>query len=358
MAHLVAEAVGRLAQQAGADDRKVCSSLHPEASSGFETESRMTRVKSSAGRADWAHVLGLTTMAIFFAGGLGIAAACGAQQPGQRIFDSPAAAVSAFFAAVSSHDTQALLAILGPDASRIVSSGDSTEDADDRANFVSKYDQMHRLAQEPDGTLTLYVGAENWPMPIPIVQSGHAWYFDTVAGEKEILYRRIGRNELSAVRVLGQLVAAQHEYWSMRHEYARHIFSASGQHDGLYWQAAPGEPESPIGPLVAAAAAAAAGHAEAGKSHPTAFRGYYYHVLTRQGVSARGGARSYLIGGRMLRGFAFVAYPAEYRSSGVMTFIVGEDGTVYQKNLGPRTAMIARAMRSYAPDLSWQRSQE
>ncbi len=300
-------------------------------------------------------VLKLALITASLAAGLGLGASCLAQQPGQKTFDSPAAAASALFTAVRDSDEQALLAILGSNGNRIVSSGDSAEDADDRANFVAKYDQMHRLATEPDGTLTLYVGAENWPMPIPIVRAGRAWYFDTTAGEREILYRRIGRNEISAMRVLEELVGAQQEYRSMRHEYARHIFSTPGMHDGLYWKAAPGEHESPIGPLVAAAAAA--GYTEGrGSGHPTAYRGYYYRVLTRQGTSAPGGARSYLVGDRMSGGFAFVAYPAEYRSSGVMTFIVGENGAVYQKDLGRNTDRVARAMGAYDPDRSWQRS--
>jgi hypothetical protein len=288
-------------------------------------------------------------LAIF--AGFGLAAPSLAQQSGQRTFDSSAAAVSALFTAVRSNDEQGMLAILGPDGKRIVSSGDATEDAGERANFVRKYDQMHRLAKEPDGTLTLYVGAENWPMPIPLVQSGRAWYFDTAAGEREILYRRIGRNELSAIRVCEALAVAQKAYSATHHGgYARHILSTAGQHDGLYWN---GEPESPIGPLVASAAAEFATSRH--KGTPTPYRGYYYHLLTRQGGSAPGGARSYLVDGRMT-GFAFVAYPADYRSSGVMTFIVGANGIVYQRDFGRRTAAAAQAMEEYDPGPGWQRS--
>jgi hypothetical protein len=316
----------------------------------------MRRVKSSV-RAGRAHLLALGAVVIFLAGGFGLGARSLAQQQGQRSFDSPAAAVSALFAAVRSNNEQAMLAILGPDGKRIVSSGDATEDTVQRANFVHKYDQMHRLAREPDGTLTLYVGAENWPMPIPIVQSGHAWYFDTAAGEREILYRRIGRNELSAIRVCEALAAAQKEYQSTHHgEYARRIFSTFGRHDGLYWKVASGEPDSPIGPLVASATAE--GYAPGRKGTPTPYRGYYYHILTRQGVSAPGGARSYLVGGKMTGGFAFVAYPARYRSSGVMTFIVGANGIVYQKDLGNRTDVMAKAMTEYDPGPGWQRSED
>lgn len=315
----------------------------------------MKRVKSSVGRAGRAHFLELGTVVIFLAGGsLGLGAPSLAQQQGQRSFDSPVAAVSALFTAVHSNSDRAMLSVLGPDGKRIVSSGDATEDVAARANFVRKYDQMHRLVKEPDGTLTLYVGAENWPMPIPIVQSGRAWYFDTAAGEREILYRRIGRNELSAIRVCEELAAAQKKYYSThRGEYARHIFSTPGRHDGLYWQVASGEPQSPIGPLVASAVAA--GYDPRHKGTPTPYRGYYYHILTQQGASAPGGSRNYLVGGRMT-GFAFLAYPAGYRSSGVMTFIVSNHGIVFQKDLGRSTGAIAKAMTEYNPGPGWQRT--
>jgi len=280
-----------------------------------------------------------------------------AQQPGQKTFASAADAASALVAAVRSDNEKAMLDILGPRAKRLVSSGDPAEDADSRATFVQRYEQMHRLVSEPDGTTTLYIGAANWPMPIPLVRAGDAWYFDTEAGRREILYRRIGRNELSAIRVCEELVAAEKEYHSMQHdEYARKIFSAPGTHDGLYWNAAEGEAKSPIGPLVARAVATgdASTHENAA---PVPYRGYYYHMLTRQGPQAPGGAHSYLADGKMT-GFAFVAYPAEYRSSGVMTFIVGEDGGVYQKDLGRKTGEIAKAMSVYEPDASWHKASE
>lgn len=317
----------------------------------------MRRVKSSFGRTTGrSNALGLWAFAVFLAAGFGPGSRCLAQQPGQRSFASPTAAVDALFAAARSNNEHAMLAVLGPDGKRIVSSGDATEDAAARARFVSKYDQMHRLVKEPDGTLTLYVGAENWPMPIPVAQSGHSWYFDTAAGEREILYRRIGRNELSAIRVCEALAAAEKEYESTHHgEYARRIFSASGRHDGLYWKVASGEPQSPIGPLVASAVEE--GYAPGHKGAPTPYRGYFYRILTRQGAGAPGGARSYLLGGKMTGGFAFVAYPAVYRSSGVMTFIAGEDGIVFQKDLGPRTGVIARTMKEYDPGPGWQPSE-
>jgi len=246
-----------------------------------------------------------------------------------------------------------LLDILGPDAKQIVSSGDDTEDNQNRANFVQRFQEMHRLVKEPDGTTTLYTGAENWPMPIPLVNKGNSWYFDTETGKKEVLYRRVGRNELSTIRVCQQLVAAEKEYYSAQNEeYAQKFFSDEGQHNGLYWKAADGQPQSPIGPLVASAVAE--GYKGQDETS-TPYRGYYYRILTRQGPNAPGGAKSYVVNGKMTAGFAFLAYPAEYRSSGVMTFIVGADGVVYRKDLGKSTAVLAKAMKDYNPNSSWQK---
>jgi hypothetical protein len=216
---------------------------------------------------------------------------------------------------------------------------------------------MHRLVKEPDGTTTLYIGAMNWPTPIPLESKGGSWYFDTEAGKKEILFRRIGRNEMSTIRVCQELVAAQKEYYSTQNgSYAEKIFSDEGQHDGLYWKAAAGEAQSPIGPLVASAVAE--GYAKGQAGPPTPYRGYYYHILTRQGKNGPGGAKSYLADGKMTAGFAFVAYPAEYRSSGVMTFIVGQDGVVYQKDLGKKTEVLGKAMKEYDPNSTWQKAEE
>jgi hypothetical protein len=279
-----------------------------------------------------------------------------AQQLDRKTFSSPEEASKALVTAMQSNDERALLEILGPNGKRIVSSGDETEDADSRANFVQKYEQMHRLVREPDGTTTLYIGAENWPTPIPLMNKSNSWYFDTEAGEKEILFRRIGRNEMSAIRVCQQLGAAQKEYYASHNEYAQRIFSDEGQHNGLYWKVAGGEPESPIGPLVAAAAAE--GYPEHQHGVPTPYRGYYYHILTRQGKDGLGGAKSYTVNGKMTDGFAFLAYPAEYRSSGVMTFIVGQDGVVYQKDLGKKTQALAKAVKEYNPDTTWQKLKE
>jgi hypothetical protein len=274
----------------------------------------------------------------------------------QKVFSSPAQASGALFTAAQRNDEQAMLDILGPDARKLVSSGDATEDADDRANFVRRYQEMHRLVKEPDGTTVLYVGARNWPIPIPLVGSGTSWHFDTEAAKKEILYRRVGENELSTIRVCQELTAAEKEYRAAQGgHYADKFFSDAGSHDGLYWQATAGQPQSPIGPLVAAAAAQGYGQ------HPgtrTPYHGYYYRILTGQGKSAPGGAKSYRVNGKMTGGFAFLAYPAQYRSSGVMSFLVGEDGAVYEKDLGRMTETLAKALQEYDPDSSWRKSED
>ena len=251
----------------------------------------------------WANLPKLAMVAILLAGCFPIRSM--AQQQGQKTFSSPEEASSALVTAAQSNDEKVLLDILGPDAKRIVSSGDETEDNDARANFVQKYQEMHRLVKEPDGTTTLYIGAENWPTPIPLVNKGNLWYFDTEAGKKEILYRRIGENELSTIRVCQELVAAEKEYRSAQHnEYAPKIFSDEGQHNGLYWKVAAGEPPSPIGPLVASAVAE--GYAPGRDGAPTTpYRGYYYHILVRQGASAAGGAKNYIVNGKMTARFRF-----------------------------------------------------
>jgi hypothetical protein len=281
----------------------------------------------------------------------------GAVAQEQKVFPSPAAASIALFNAVQSNDERAMREILGPEAGAIVSSGDDTADANDRATFVHRYQEMHRLVREPDGSTMLYVGARNWPMPIPLVTLGQSWRFDTEAGKQEILYRRVGGNEVATIRICQALVAAEKEYYAMQHgRYAAQFFSDAGQHNGLYWQAVTGQPKSPIGPLVAAADAGD----QAGRTNeaPTAYHGYLYRILTRQGGNARGGARNYVRNGKMTAGFAFIAYPVQYRSSGVMTFIVGADGVVHEKDLGQDTAMLAKAMVAYNPDSSWRHSED
>jgi hypothetical protein len=250
-----------------------------------------------------------------------------------------------------------MLDIFGPDGKQIVSSGDDVQDHEMHANFAKKYQEMHRLVNEPDGSTTLYIGAENWPAPIPLMHKGNVWYFDTAAGTKEILYRRVGRNEITTIRVCQELVAAQKDYFAQNHgEYAQRFFSDPGQHNGLYWTAADGVPQSPIGPLIASAVAE--GYEKIPEGGATPFHGYYFHILIAQGHHAPGGSKAYLVRGKMTGGFAFVAYPAEYRSSGVMTFIVGSNGVVYEKDLGKNTEAIVKAMKKFDPDSSWHKSED
>jgi len=314
----------------------------------------MQQAKLGLGKLSWAYHTQLATFAILLTGFLSATAL--AQQSGQKTFATPEEAGNALVAAAQNNDEKAMLEILGPAGKEIVSSGDEAEDAENRANFAKRYQEMHRLVREPDGTVTLYIGAENWPTPIPLMNKGHAWFFDTEAGKKEVLFRRIGRNEMSAIRVCQELVAAQKEYYSEHNEYAAKIVSDEGQHNGLYWKTAGGEPKSPVGPLVAAAMTE--GDAKSQNGAATPYRGYYYRLLMAQGKNAPGGAKSYVVNGKMSDGFAFVAFPAEYRSSGVMTFIVNQDGVVYQKDLGKKTDVLAKAMKEFDPGPGWHKAEE
>lgn len=298
----------------------------------------------------WANLAKLAAVAALLT--LCLPASSAAQQSGQKTFASAAEAANALVAAAKNNDEKAMLEILGPEGKQVVSSGDEAQDAESRANFVERYQEMHRLVKEPDGTTILYIGAHNWPTPIPLMNNGKSWYFDTDAGKKEILYRRIGRNEMSAIRVCQELVASQKEYSAQHGEYAHKIFSDPGQQDGLYWKAANGEPQSPIGPLVASAVAGSFAQSQEGA--PVPYRGYYFHILTGEGKT---GAKSYIVNGKMTAGFAFVAYPAEYRSSGVMTFIVNQDGVIYEKDLGPKTEVAAKDMKGYDAGSGWRKSE-
>lgn len=279
-----------------------------------------------------------------------------AQQPGQETFASAQAAARAFCMAAEAPEQDALLRILGPDGKDILSSGDPVEDLKARERFLVKYQEMHRFVKGPNGTVTLIIGAENWPFPIPLVNNHGAWYFDTAAGKQEILCRRIGRNEMAAMDASRDLVQAQQQYFQYlpanQKQFARKLLSDNGRHDGLYWQGTYNEFASPINPLIAYANGTGAGDRGA---NPVPFNGYFFRVLTSQGPHAVGGAKNYLVDGKMTGGFAFVAYPAEYRSSGVMTFIVDESGIIYEKDLGPSTTRIAEAMSTFDPDSTWHR---
>jgi hypothetical protein len=279
----------------------------------------------------------------------------------QQVFPSPNAAVSALVAADKADDTKSLSSILGPDSDQVLSSGDPVADKNAREDFARRYQEMHRLAYDDQGRVILYVGAGNWPVPIPLVKKDSGWIFDTAAGKEELLFRRIGRNELFTIKVLEDLANAQSEYASEAHDggegqFAQKILSDPGKHNGLYWEAAEGQPESPIGPLVASATAE--GYKKDSGGNPVPFHGYYYKVLEGQGKNAPGGAKKYLIDGKMINGFAFLAYPAEYRASGVMTFMINQNGVIVQKDLGPDTAKLASAIVEYNPDKTWQEVDE
>ena len=284
-----------------------------------------------------------------------------AQESGQKTFNSPTAAADALAAAAQKHDKQEMLAILGHSGEELIYSGDRVADKANNDRFVEKYHEMHRFAATGSGRMILYIGAENWPVAIPLKKGGTKWYFDTSYGKQEVLYRRIGSNELNVIKVCQEIVSGEREYYAASHDgdsvhqYAEKFRSTPGKQDGLYWEVKSGEPESPLGPLVAEAASegyAHHAHHAAGKPHP--FHGYVYRLLTKQGAAAHGGAKDYIVDGKMTRGFALIAYPVRYRDSGVMTFVVNQDGQIYQKDLGPRTGQVASEMAEYNPDDTWQ----
>jgi hypothetical protein len=273
----------------------------------------------------------------------------------QRTFASPADAGAAFLEAAKSGDQSALLAIFGPDTNDVLLSGDAVKDKNALQDFVAAYGQMNRWRDIKPGAEILYVGADNYPFPIPLGRnSSGRWYFDTAAGKDEILARRIGKGELTTIAACGVLVDAQKQYFSRTQvgnkQYAQKFVSHEGKQDGLYWQAAEGQTPSPLGGL--GDFAKALGYTNAGDK-PQPFNGYYFQILTKQGDKAPGGAKDYIVDGKMTGGFAILAYPAAYRNSGIMTFIVSEDGTVYQKDLGEKTADLAVAMAEYNPGDGW-----
>jgi hypothetical protein len=283
--------------------------------------------------------------------GLSAARPAAAQQTAAETFDSPEAAVKAFFLAAQSGSNQELLKILGSDGKELISAGDSVRDFDSRTGFVLKYEEMHRLSKRKNGSMILMVGAENWPLPLPIVQRDGKWMFDAKRGKREILYRRIGENEVSAIQACDELVAAQKNYFGNSKQYTQKIFSDKGTNDGLY-SLSPDDPANVKDAAMANASPTSQGNAGDARSP---YKGYHFRVITQQGPQAPGGAKNYVADGKMTGGFAFVAYPAEYRSSGVMTFIVAADGVVYEKDLGADTATQAVAMAAFNPDSSWRK---
>jgi hypothetical protein len=273
-------------------------------------------------------------------------------------YKTPDEAVAALIEAARSGDRPGLLRVLGPGSAEIISSGDAVADASARKRVLDAYDGRHEVVMEGEDKAVLVIGNEDWPFPVPLVRKEGGWRFDTAAGRDEILFRRIGRNELGTIQACLAYVDAQQDYADKgvagNGVYAQRIVSRPGRKDGLYWPAQAGEDESPLGELAAGAAAEGYRIGQRPRERMP-YHGYYYKVLTRQGASAPGGVLDYVVRGKMIGGFALVAWPAEYRNSGVMTFLVNHEGVVYQKDLGPASARIAEGMTAFNPDSSWER---
>jgi uncharacterized protein YegP (UPF0339 family) len=285
-----------------------------------------------------------------------LAGAAFAQEAGEKTFANPQDASTALYDAAKSGDKAAIESVLGASSEGIISSGDAVLDQKNVDDFVRRYEQMNRWGKEVNGDQTLFLGVENWPFPVPLKKdTGGQWYFDTKAGIEEVLYRRIGNNEYAAIRVCGVLADGQMDYFdglhdgSTVHQYAQKLISDPGKQNGLYWKAAEGEPDSPIGPLIAYA------NGEGYKDKDAAFHGYFFRVLNSRGPKAPGGSKNYIVNGAMTGGFAFLAYPATYRNSGVMTFLVDSQGVIYEKDLGPKTADTAAAITSFNADSTWRK---
>jgi hypothetical protein len=273
-------------------------------------------------------------------------------------FDSPESAGQAVYNAARAEDANAVLAIFGPEGREYLLTEDPAQDKSALEQFSTDYEHMHRWAAAEDGELVLNVGVENYPFPFPLVKSADGqWVFNSERAKKEMQAREIGANELTVIDILNEMADAQTEYFaktqdgSKVRQYAQKFTSSEGKHDGLYWKVGEGEPESPLGPL--SARASAEGYQRGTKESPQPFHGYFYRILREQGPHADGGAKSYIVNGNMTKGFAILAYPAEYRKTGVMTLIIAQDGRVYQKDLGPDTVETAKAATAFDPDDTW-----
>lgn len=270
----------------------------------------------------------------------------------RRVFASPADAGAAFLEAAKSGDAAALQAIFGPETKSVLFSGDAVKDKNNLEDFVAAYNQMHRWREIKVGGQVLYIGADNYPFPIPLGRNASGqWLFDTGAGKDEILARRIGKDELTAIAASAALAQAQEQYFSKRKQYAQKFISDEGKQNGLYWPVAAGQAPSPLEDV--RDFAKAAGYTNAGDK-AQAFGGYYFKILNKQGATAKGGAKDFLVNGKLTGGFAVLAYPAEYRNSGIMTFVTGKDGVVYQKDLGEKTVETAPAITEYDPGDGWK----
>ena len=295
-----------------------------------------------------------------YVGLLALALGTAALGSAPRSFPTPQAAVDALIEAGRSGDHSKVLAVLGSDAKSIIASGDPVADKNASQHLIEQYDQAHALVAGADGKQILVTGSDQWPFPLPLVQGKSGWSFDTKAGKQEIIARRVGRNELDAIQVCLAYVDAQREYRERNPEgnvpavYARQLVSTKGKHDGLYWPAAPGEEESPLGPRVGGGREEGYHH-EAGSKEP--YHGYHYRILTAQGPHAEGGKANYLVDGKLYGGFGLIAWPASYDSSGITTFMVNHRGVVFQKDLGKDTASKAKAIKAFDPDSSWTKVQ-
>lgn len=276
----------------------------------------------------------------------------------QKTYATPEEGAAALFGAVKANDAAAMRAVLGPGGSKLIRSGDAVADEQGRSRFVAAYAETNRIALEGDSKATLVIGKDEWPLPIPLVKAEKGWRFDTRQGRDEILKRRIGRNELAAMQVCLAIVDAQREYIAKDQdsdgilEYAAKIGSTPGKRDGLYWETRGYEPASPLGPLVAAAAKEGYGKSLVQPLAP--YHGYYYRILMRQGKDAKGGEYDYANHGKLIGGFAVIAHPARYGASGVISFIVNQDGIVYERDLGTNTAAIAAQISAFNPDANWK----
>lgn len=299
----------------------------------------------------------LTMFLVLSAGGAAFATPT---RNSQKSYSNPAEAAKALFTAVKKNDDKTLAGILGPGAEQLITSGDPVADRLSRERFICLYEEKNRLELISRGKAILSIGNADFPFPLPLIKKKGAWVFDSKAGKKEILSRRIGRNELAIMDVLHAYLDAQREYSLKDHdgngilEFARRLNSTPGKQDGLYWEVKEGEETSPFGPLAAQADCQGYGK-QFRAAEPEPFHGYYFKVLTEQGSNAVGGAFDYVVNGKMVLGFALVAYPALYRSSGVMTFIVNQSGVIYQKDLGKNSTRLATEMKSFDPDSSWEK---
>jgi hypothetical protein len=288
---------------------------------------------------------------------VGMAGGSCARSPVEGRFAAPEDAVHDLNARVKAGNLDALLELFGPEGRELVSSSDPATARRNQEVFLAAMAEQWRLEDRGPDARELIVGNEDWPFPIPLVRDAQGWKFDAAAGKEEVLARRIGRNELTVIDVCRAYVAAQHAYAKSGHDkkpaglYARKFNSDAGTQNGLYWPSKRGEPRSPLGDLVAAAAGD--GYDLGARKEPAPFHGYYFRILTAQGSAAPGGERDYLARGELSGGFALVAWPAQYDATGIMTFIVGADGTVFEKDLGPETTASAASITRYEPDSTW-----